>query len=185
MKIQVQISWVGQSTIFDWTKFSTKPSQCSDLWSFLTQPRPWNKVNFLIYGHWVWASAILFRLPREEKNTESRVSFPYFFQGRADQAGQGAEGDLGGQGAEGGVMEWRLLLFWGWRRQSQARQVSSCLMKRKIQKQRSFRDQYLAQSPPSVLTTLADPKLLKTLVQSGQKHTCLANLDMLHEKWNI
>ena len=39
--------------------------------------------------------------------------------------------------------------------------------------------------PPPVLAALADPKLWKTLVQTGQKHTCLANLVVWLEKWNI
>ena len=42
----------------------------------------------------VRAGASLFRLPGEEKNTESRVSFPYWSQERADQGGQGAEGGI-------------------------------------------------------------------------------------------
>ena len=45
------------------------------------------------------------QVSKRGKNAESRVSFPYFFQGRADQAGQGAEGDQGGQGAEAGITE--------------------------------------------------------------------------------
>ena len=114
-----------------------------------------NKCNFI-------------QVTKRGKSTESRVSFPYFFQGRADQAGQGAEGDQGGQGAEAGITEWRLLLFLGSRHQSQAQQVSSWMMKRKIQKHRIFREHHLAQSPHLCLLLLPTPSCGRPLFKPAR-----------------